>query len=892
MTMRRIKAMFNPGTIAVVGRIEEEGSDGQQILESLLASPGRKIFPVCKNRDAILGLPCYPDVGSLPESIDLAVITAPSEEVIGELVKCARIGVQGAAIVATSRKQIPSTLKEQILDLRKEYGIRVMGPTCMGFARPRLSLNCSLLKEIPEPGNVGFISQTWDLAHAVLDWAISAHVGFSICTSLDSITDIDFGSLIDFLGNDPYTRSIMIYMEEVGDARKFMSAARGFARHKPIVVMKPGRFLTNPELSSFGEPVPSFSDRVYDAAFKRAGVIRVKEFEDLFSTAAVLDSKNLPRGRRLAVISNAASFRTLAADTLIESGGEPAKLPEEDMNNPLDIGIEMDRESYENQVKAHVGDTLADGLLVIYAPAVSLTAEDAAEAIGVIAKATTKPIIAAFVGGDSLRKGRELLLRNNIPVYETPEEGVRTYMYMYKYYRNLTMLYETPGELSLKEMPLKNYLKVLMLRALREGRNVLTEEESKEFVLNYGIPGITLYTVRNQEDALAIAERIGYPVLLKMVSRHFGGGESGGPPIKSAVHSEQEMASKYRHLLKSIENDNADPGEPQSQGAEEPEASFNITVQKMVEKIDYEILLGSRKHKDFGSVITFSIGGVGPEAPKDVAVGLPPLNQTLARRLMEETSLFKRFNGFNGIPSDHIIQLEKILVSFSNLVIDFPEIAEIEINPMAISGGILCALDAQITLNPQFSATADPYGHLAITPYPTRYISVYGLPDGTDVALRPIRPEDEPLELEMLSTLSEAAMKTRFFAPLKNFPHEMLSGFCNIDYDREMAIVAESKEGGKRSLAGIVRLIIDPDYRSGEYAVLVHDKFQGKGLGYKLMDIIIGIAQEKGLEEIYGTVLSRNQKMLQMARKLGFTLKREEGAFDSDETTEVRLSLK
>jgi acetyltransferase len=891
MTMRRIKAMFNPRTIALVGRIEEEGSEGQRILENLLASPARKIFPVSRLNDTVLGVKCYPDITSIPEAIDLAVLSVPSGEVPDELMKCARLGVQGAAIVSTTLEETSTTLKEQILHARKEYGIRVVGPTCMGFSRPRLGLNASLLKEIPESGNIGFISQTCGLANAVLDWAISSHVGFSICISLDTITDIDFGDLIDFLGNDPYTRSIMIYMEEVGEARKFMSAARVFARNKPIVIMKPGRLLKKNKSSLTDDPTQAFGDRVYDAAFKRVGVIRVKEFTDLFSAATVLDSRNLPRGPRLAVISNAASLGVLAADTLIESGGELASLSE-NMGNPLDTGVEADHKCYEGHIKACLGNPGADGLLAIYAPSLALNPKDLAEVIAASAKSTTRPILTSFVGGDYVREAREILLRNDVPTYETPEEAVKTYMYMYKYYRNLMMLYETPGELALKEAPLRNYLKVMMLRALNEGRNVLTEEESKEFVFNYGIPGITLHRVRNSEDALTVAERIGYPVLLKIVPRHLGD-RDGGAGIKAAIHSAEEMASKYEQLLESVENDNPGTGVPASRPAEKSiPPSLDITLQKMVEKIDYEILLGSKRLRDFGSVITFGIEGIGADSAQDMAVGFPPLNQTLARRLMEETSLFKRFNGFNGIPADHITQLEKILVSFSNLIVDFPEITEIEINPMAVSGGTLCALDARITIDRRLLSTANPYAHLAITPYPTRYVSMYRLPDGSDVTLRPIRPEDEPLELEMLSSLSEAATKTRFFAPLKSFPHEMLSTFCNIDYDREMAIVAESREGDIRRLAGIVRLIIDPDYRSGEYAVLVHDTFQGKGLGYKLMDVIIGIAQEKGLEEIYGTVLSRNHKMLQMARKLGFTLKREEGAFDSDDTTEVTLSLK
>jgi acetyltransferase len=445
---------------------------------------------------------------------------------------------------------------------------------------------------------------------------------------------------------------------------------------------------------------------------------------------------------------------------------------------------------------------------------------------------------------------------------------------MYKYYRNLALLYETPSELSLKEAPPKNHLKAFIKRVVKEGRTLLSEEESKDFLNNYGIPITTPYTVHSVDGAISAANRIRYPVVLKIASPDISHKSDVGG-IKAGIKSDDELREGYTQLLKAIK-ENA----PQAKIA-------GVTVQKMIENIDYEIILGAKKDKDFGSVILFGMGGIGTEIFKDISIGLPPLNQTLARRLMEETEVFKMLQGYRGKPPADIKQLEHILVSFSNLIVDFPEIAEMDINPIAISDGKAYALDARIIIDKESIDHTAQYPHLVITPYPTRYTMQWKLTDGTEVTLRPIRPEDEPLEHELLSTLSQETMRVRFFSIIKDITHEMLVRFCNIDYDREMAIVAELREGDKRKIIGIGRLIVEPGFRSGEYAVLVHDDYHGKGLGYKLVDVIIGIAQDKGLEEIYGTILTENQKMLGVARKLGFTTK-----WQPDGISKVTLTLK
>ena len=888
--MGSIKSMFNPKTIALIGANEEPGSVGRATLENLLVSGSKNIFPVNPKRKTVLGLECFPDIASLPEHIDLAVIVTPAKTVPDLVEECGKADAEGIIIISAGFKEIGEEgkqLEQKIIAIRKKYGMKIIGPNCIGVIRPNIGLNASFLKARPIGGNIAFISQSGALGSAIFDWAINAHIGFSMFASLGSMIDVDFGDLIDFLGYDYYTRSIILYMEGVGNAKKFMSAARGFARNKPIIIVKPGRFTESAKAARSHTGAMAGDDQVYEAAFKRVGVIRVKEFADLFNSAEVLDSKNLPKGRRLAIITNAGGFGVMATDALIDLGGELAKISDKSIaeldrslpsfwskGNPIDILGDADEKRYANAIKACIDDPEVDGILAIYSPQAVAKSDKVAETVVEIAKGSWKPIVTAWVGGENVQKGREVFYRNNIPIYETPEDAVKTYLNMYKYYRNLELLYETPAELPLKEAPPKYHLKALIRRVVKEGRTVLSEEESKDFLSDYGIPIILPYLVHSIDGAISIANRIKYPVVLKIASPDISHKSDVGG-VKAGIRTEDELREEYSQLLVKVKE-------------KAPQAVISgVTVQKMIDKIDYEVILGAKKDKDFGSVILFGMGGIGTEVFKDISIGLPPLNQTLARRLMEETEVYKMLQGYRGKKPADMKELEHILVNFSNLIVDFPEIAEMDINPIAISDGKPYALDARIIIDKESMDYTVHYPHLVITPYPTRYTTTWKLLDGTEVILRPIRPEDEPLEHELLSNLSEETLRTRFFSIIKDITHEMLIRFCNIDYDREMAIVAELKEGNKKRIIGIGRLIIEPDLRSGEYAVLVHDAYQGKGLGYKLVDVIIGIAQDKELEEIHGTVLTENEKMLRVARKLGFTTK-----IQPDGITEVKLVLK
>lgn len=885
-----MNALFNPKTIALIGATDVSDSVGRSIMENLIGSGNRKIFPVNPKRTVLFDRECFPDIASVKEEVDLAVIATPASTVPSVVEECGQAGVAGIIIISAGFKEAGETgqeLENRIKEIRKKYGMRIIGPNCIGVVRPTVNLNTSFLKTSPEAGNVAFISQSGALGSAILDWAVHAHIGFSMFTSLGSMIDVDFADLIDYLGEDYKTRSIMLYMEGVGSARRFMSSARGFARTKPIVIVKPGKFSESAKAALSHTGSMAGDDQVYDAAFKRVGVIRVSEFSDLFNAAAVLDSKYLPRGGRLAVVTNAGGFGVMATDTLIALGGTLADISDdtkEKLNavlpaywsrgNPIDVLGDADNERYAGAIKACLDDRNVDGILVIYSPQAILKPDVLAQTVVALAKESAKPIITAWVGGDWVEAGRAVLLQNNIPTYESPEDAVRTYLHMYQYRRNLTLLYETPSELGLAEGPSKNHLKAFIKRVSNEKRALLTEEESKQFLITYGINTTMPSLSRDSEEAICLAGEIGYPVVLKIVSPDITHKTDVGG-IKTGIGNKQELAEAYVDMLRVVK-------------LKAPDASITgISVQKMIENIDYELILGAKKDSDFGTIILFGMGGIGTEIFKDVSIGLPPLNQILARRLMQDTKIYKVLKGFRGKLPANMKGLEELIVNFSNMIVDFPEIGEIDINPVAISEGNAYALDARIVLDLDQVDHKILYPHLVITPYPSRYVMNWRLKDGTDVVFRPIKPEDEPLEYEMLTTLSKESLRVRFFSIIKDISHEMLMRFCNIDYDREMAMVAETYVNGKRRIIGISRLIVETDGKKAEYAIVVHDDFQGKGLGYKMVDILIGLAQDKGLEEIYGSVLSENSKMLSVVEKLGFKVTRE-----PDGVSHVSLTLK
>jgi acetyltransferase len=793
MPVDNLNRMLNPKTVALVGATDREGALGEAILVNLTRSGAQTVFCVNPRRNAVLGIPCSPSVAALPGPVDLVVIAVPPSFVPAVVEECGRAGAAGVVIITAERAEdgeAGKRLDEKVVAASAAHGIRVVGPASFGIIRPEIGLNASFLRADPGLGNIAFVSQSGQLGNAVLEWAVDAHIGFSMFASLGDMVDVDFGDVIDFLGNDYATRSILLDMERVVNARKFISSARGFARTKPIIVMKSGRSAEGGKGQAAGD------DRVYSAAFKRVGVLRVREAEDLFSAVQVLDADHLPAGGRVAVICNAVTVGTMAADAILELGGSLARLSPGTVDalaptlgahwgggNPIDLGGEADTGSYAEAIKTCAADSAVDVLLVICTTLTAAIPVEIAHTIAAAGGLTQKPVLAALMGGQSMRQGREYLREHKIPAYGTPEQAVRAYIEMFRYKRSLELLYETPVDLSPGGPQPKHYIDALIQKEVKGGATALTRERSMHILQQYGIPA-----------------------------------EEG----TTGAHA------------------------------------------------DYELYLAMDRDREFGAFIRFGLAGIGRDIFGDCAIALPPLNQTLARRLIEESQAFTVLQGYRGRKPADLLKLEQLLIGFSNLVADFPQIASIEVEPLVVCDGEPRVLDARIFLDPAAVEAKGGYPHLVITPYPTRYVAYWRMSDGTEVLLRPVRPEDEPMEYRLFHSLSRATVRERFFSPLKEMSHEMLVRFCNIDYDREIAIAAEVTKGDERRFAGISRLIIEPGMKA-QFAVIVHDDYQGSGLGYKLVDVLIGIAQEKGLDEVYGITLNENGRMIGLARKLGFS---------------------
>ena len=894
MVTINLDKIFAPRSIAVIGASNKEGTVGCVLIKNLteLGYAG-KVYPVNIQENEILGKKAYKNVNELPETVDLAVIATPAKTVPDVVEQCGKAGIIGIIIISAGFKEIGAqgkALEEKIVELKRKYSLRIIGPNCLGIIRPSININATFANKMPKSGNIAFISQSGALGTAILDWATHENIGFSNFVSIGSMIDVDFGDLIDYFGTDPETRSILMYIEGITDARKFMSAARHFARTKPIIVVKAGKFGESAKAAASHTGSLTGDDLIYDAAFKRAGIVRVEEIADLFNSAEVLGRQPLPRGPNLAIITNAGGPGVMATDALIARGGKLAKLSQKTIDtlnsilpnywsreNPVDILGDADNERYKTVIEISLKDENVDGLLIIYTPQGAAEPNKIARSIVEISKskASQKTILTSFMGYEMTEEANRILTENNIPTYSTPEQAIATYMYMYQYKRNLGLLYETPEELPVDSVPPKRPLTVIMRNAAKENREILTETEAKKFLEYYCIPTVKTLVAKTADEAANLARQVGYPVVLKILSPQIiHKTEAGG--VLLDINSETELRQAFDQIIQRAMESN-------------PQAEIEgVTVQPMVKKRGYEVILGAKMDPLFGPVILFGMGGIGVELFKDVAVGLPPLNQTLARRLMEETKVYQLLKGYRKMPPANLKLLEELMVLFSQMLVDFPQLKEVDINPLFINEKEAFALDARIVIDKErVFATPEPHEHLVISPYPKKYETLWKLRDGRAVLLRPIKPEDEPLWLEMFQQFSEESIRYRFFQIIKDTPHEVRVRYCNIDYDRELGIVAELTEDGRRRILGVVRLNIEPDGKAGEIAFITADPWQSLGLGSKMLDYMIEICKDKKLETIYGVMLPDNYRAINLMRKMGFTIER----VDQD-TVKGTLNLK
>jgi acetyltransferase len=880
---RPLDPILSPKTIAVIGATERKRSVGRTVMTNLIEGgfPG-KIFPVNPIQETILGRPAYPNVAALPEVPDLAVIITPPKTVPGILKECAAAGIRGVIIISAGFKEIGvegAALEQQVLAEARRGNIRIVGPNCLGVMVPGLKFNATFAADMARPGSVAFLSQSGALCTAILDWSLKENVGFSAFVSLGSMLDVGWGDLIYHLGDDPNTRSIVIYMESIGDARAFLSAAREVALTKPIIIIKPGRTEAAAKAAASHTGSLTGSDEVLQAAFQRVGVLRVDTISELFDMAEVLSKQPRPRGPRLTIVTNAGGPGVLATDMLIGSGAQLAELTPETMaslnqilpptwshNNPVDVIGDAGPEIYAKAVDITAKDPNTDGLLVILTPQAMTDATATAEELKSFAHIEGKPIIASWMGAGQVEAGEAILNAANIPTFKYPDRAAKAFYYMWRYSENLRSLYETPsapaptgrGHID------RDQAEQIISEVRKKGRTILTEFESKKLLAAYGIPTVETQIALTETDAVNVAGHLGFPVVLKLYSETITHKTDVG-----GVQLNLRTAAAVHEAWKMIESSCTKKAGKQH--------FLGVTVQPMIKLDGYELIIGSSVDPQFGPVLLFGTGGQLVEVFKDRSLALPPLNATLARRMMERTKIFTALQGVRGRKSADLAALEQLLVRFSQLVVEQPWIAEIDINPLLVSAEQIVALDARVVLHDP-KTPEDKLPRPAIRPYPVQYVTPWKLKDQTPVIIRPIRPEDEPMLVKFHETLSEESVYHRYFSALKlsqRVLHERLTRICFNDYDREIALVAELKPAqadGEKLILGVGRLSKQHGVNEAEFSMLISDHWQNQGLGFELLRQLIEVGRTEKLTQIVGQILADNQPMQHICKKLGFKI--------------------
>ena len=877
-----LDAIFTPKNIAVVGATEKAGSVGRTLLWNLISNPfGGTVFPVNARRASVLGIKAYPNLATLPEQVDLAVIVTPAATVPVIIAECVAAGIKGAIIISAGFKEsgaAGAALEQQILEQARRGKLRIIGPNCLGVMRPLTGLNATFASAMARPGTVAFISQSGALGTAVLDWSLGENVGFSAFISIGSMVDVGWGDLIDYLGNDPQTTCIVIYLESIGDARSFLSAAREVALTKPIIILKAGRTQAAAQAAASHTGALTGSHEVFEAACRRSGVLSVSRLDELFSMADVLAKQPRPRGPRLTIVTNAGGPGVLATDALMSGGGALTELAPQTLaalnqmlpahwshSNPVDILGDADPQRYAKALEIAAQDPNSDGLLVILTPQAMSDPTLTAEQLKPHATSTGKPILASWMGGADVASGAMILNRASIPTFPYPDSAAQVFDYMWRYSSNLRSVYETPLP-SLepdKDGPDQAVAARLIETVRQSGRTMLTEVESKQLLAAYGIPTVETRVATSETEAVTCAQDIGYPVVLKLFSETIthktdvGGVQlhlSGADAVRSAYHA-----------IETAVRENV--------GAEH---FLGVTVQPMIPLEGYELILGSSIDPQFGPVLLFGSGGQLVEVYRDRALALPPLNTTLARRMMEQTRVFTALQGVRGRPPVDLVALERLLVRFSSLVVEQRRIKEIDINPLLASPQRLLALDARVVLH-EAEISEEELPKPAIRPYPLQYAHPWTLLDGTPVTLRPIRPEDEPRMVTFHETLSDRSVYFRWLHMLglsQRVAHEQLIRMCFIDYEREMALVADYKnpQTGQDEIIGVGRLLKAQGANSAEVAILVTDQFQRKGLGTELLRRLIQFSHDEKLQRLTGNILVESEGMQEVCKKLGFRL--------------------
>ncbi|MBI4794985.1 MAG: bifunctional acetate--CoA ligase family protein/GNAT family N-acetyltransferase [Deltaproteobacteria bacterium] len=875
MERRDLDNLFNPEAVAVIGASEKDPSIGRSLVQNLQKAgfPGT-IYPINPRYSQILGLQAFSSVLKVQAPIDLAVIAIPIQDVPRVMQECGEAGVRTAVIISAGGRETGAEGEKIEAAIHQEalkWGIRYLGPNCWGVICPLSRLHATFAPHFPRPGSLAFISQSGALCSSIIGWAALKNIGFSHFLSLGSKADLDFADLIDYLGNDDKTRSIIIYMEKLTRHRKFMSAARSVSRVKPIIVIKAGRTWAGARGVTPSGGIWQGKDTAYTAAFRRAGIIRVDTFGQLFDCAEALEKVQRPLGNNLGIITNAGGPGVMAVDTLTRWQVKPGVLAPETLEkvreilppyripgNPINLLGDATPERYARAVQIGMEAPELSGLVIILSPQALTDSTGVAQAVVAAVQGQARPVFAVWMGGEDVTAGTRILNEAGIPTFETPEPAVETFLEMYSYSRNLELLQQTPPRLP-KEFQVNTPQARAFIEQRLEGRaRILTPLESKAILSAYGIPINPTLAAASRTEAARAARDIGFPVVLKIHSPDFNPKTMEGG-ARFYLRTEKEVEAAFDQIVGEV-------------AMGHPEANIlGVTVESQEREPDCQLFIGSKRDPDFGPLILFGLGGAFTEIMEDYAIDLPPLNVHLAQSLMKRTRIFRVLQGYRHLPASNLDLLVELLVRISQLVTDFPEIVELDINPLLLIGNRVVAVDARITVEP--STVAAPR-HLIISPYPNQYESHWLLRDGTPILLRPMKPEDEPLVFDFLNKCSDETIYFRYFRLIKNWTHEMLIRFTQNDYDREMGLMAIAQPPSPEVMLGVTRLVMDADRQKGEFAVIVGDPWQGKGLGPKLLEQLIAVARDQGLQLLYGDVLAQNKPMLEMAKKAGFHLKR------------------
>ncbi len=849
-----LDAIFAPRNVAVIGATEKEDSVGRTLLWNLITNPfGGTVFPVNPKRSNIMGIRAYPSIADVPDQIDLAVIVTPAPTVPGVIEECVQAGAKGAIIISAGFKEIGApgvALEQEILAKAQAARMRIIGPNCLGVMSPMTGINATFAKGMARPGSVGFISQSGALCTSVLDWSLQENVGFSSFVSIGSMLDVDWADLIYYLGEDQRTKSIVMYMETIGNARRFLSAAREVALAKPIIVIKAGRTAAAAKAAASHTGSLAGSDDVLDAAFRRAGVLRVDRISDIFYMAEVLAKQPRALGPNLTIVTNAGGPGVLATDALILGGGKLSEISDATMeelnaflpsawshNNPVDILGDASPDRYAKALEVASKDKNSDGLLVILTPQDMTDPTQTAEQLRQAAsKLTRKPVLASWMGGADVAAGVAILNRASIPTFPYPDTAAMVF----------------------------NCARQLIDEVRKKGRTILTELESKQVFAAYGIPTVPTHLAATADDAVREAEAIGYPVVLKLNSETITH-KTDVKGVQLNLRTEAGVRDAYAAIAEAV---TAKHGAEHFQG---------VTVQPMIKLDGYELIIGSSQDAQFGPVLLFGTGGTLVEVYKDRALALPPLNTTLARRMMEQTRIFQALEGVRGRRPVDLEALDRLMVRFSQLVVEQRWIKEIDINPLLASSEHIVALDARVVLHdPDTDEKALP--RTAIRPVPTKYSSGFVLQTGEEVSIRPIQPEDEPMMAAFNRTLSPYSIYLRYFhpvSPTQLVAHDQLAALCFVDYDRQMSLVAERRdERGQLQIVGMGQLTKLQGTADGEFAILVNDQYQRTGLGTELLTLLLQVGRDEGLERIIAEILPENEGMRRICTKLGFSFKK------------------